>query len=139
MVWVYTRFFCVHTGAKDLPLLYVNDTGVIYDGRHAEYMREYMRFSPKYIAYFADQEPAIADSLPVCYSRDGCEKLKLMKKNSHMTIAEYKGQPVPKKTILSWNIAAFPNITKAMAGDYVCENEYGVSPISYQLNVVGKY
>ena len=121
-------FFCVHTVTKELPVLYVRDTGVIYD-----------RIPAKYIAYFADQEPAIADSLPVCYSRDGCEKLKLVKKNSHMTIAEYKGQPVPKKTILSWNIAAFPNITKAMAGDYVCENDYGVSPISYQLNVVGKY
>ena len=62
-----------------------------------------------------------------------------MEKNSHMTIAEYNGQPVPKKTSLYWNITAFPKIKKAMAGDYVCANEYGVAPISYQLNVVGKY
>ena len=54
-----------------------------------------------------------------------------------MTIAEYNGQPVPK-TLLYWNITAFPNITKAMAGDYVCENENGVAQLSYQLTVVGK-
>ena len=121
-------FFCVHTGAKEQPILYVRDTGVIYDRRPA-----------KYIAYFADQEPAIADSLPLCFSRDRCEKMKLMEENSHMTIAEYKGQPIPKMTFLSWNITAFPNITKAMAGDYVCQNENGVGSVSYQLNVVGKY
>ena len=87
--------------------------------------------------YLAEQEPAIADILPLCYCQEGCEKLKLIEKNSHMTIAEYNGQPVPH-TFLPWNITAFPNITKALAGDYVCENEYGVALEGYQLNVVGK-
>ena len=60
-----------------------------------------------------------------------------MKKNSSIPISEYKGQAVVR-TYLSWNNTAFPNITKAMAGDYVCENEYGMAQQSYQLNVVGK-
>ena len=108
------------------PDLFVNDTGVHFHRLHG-----------RYIAYLAEQEPAIAEILPVCYSEKGCEKLKLMERNSHMTIAEYNGQPVPK-TLLYWNITAFPNITKAMAGDYVCENENGVAQLSYQLTVVGK-
>ena len=61
-----------------------------------------------------------------------------MEKNSHMTISEYNGQPVPKQTSFYWNITALPNITKAMAGDYVCENENGMAIQVYQLNVVGK-
>ena len=119
-------FFFVHAVIKSPPILLVDDNGVTFAG-----------IPPIYIAYFAEQEPAVADILPLCYSRDGCEKLKLMEKNSHMTIAEYNGQPVPR-TFLYWNITAFPNIKKAMAGDYVCENEYGVALEAYQLNVVGK-
>ena len=60
-----------------------------------------------------------------------------MEKNSNKTIAEYNGQSV-KETVLYWNITAFPNIKKAMAGDYMCKNEYGVALEAYQLNVVGK-
>ena len=110
-------FFCVHAVNKSRTALYVSDTRV----QHAGIPRIY-------IGYFAEKEPAIADILPMCYSQDGCEKLKLTKKNSHMTIAEYNGQPVPEKTTLSWNFTGFPNIAKAMAGDYVCENEYGMNP-----------
>ena len=119
-------FFCVHADTKAPPALYVNDTSV-----------HFARIPPRYIAYFAEQEPAIADILPLCYSREGCKNLTLMEKNSHMIIAEYNGEPVPNM-ILSWNITAFPNIAKAMAGDYMCKNEYGVAIQAYQLNVVGK-
>ena len=119
-------FFCVHAVTKSRPTLYVNDTGV-----------HFARFPPRYIVYLAEQEPAIADILPACYCHEGCQKLKLMEKNSNMTIAEYNGQSV-NEIFLYWNITAFPNITKAMAGDYVCENEYGVAYQAYQLNVVGK-
>ena len=122
---MYT-LFCVHAVIKSPPTLYVYDTSV-----------HFARIPPRYIVYLAEQEPAIADILPLCYCQEGCEKLKLMEKNSHMTIAEYNGQPVPH-TFLPWNITAFPNIKKALSGDYVCENEYGVALKAYQLNVVGK-
>ena len=120
-------FFCVHAGIKSRPALYVQDGGVQKAG-----------IPPRFIAYIAEQEPATTDILPFCYSEDGCEKLKLIEKNSHMTISEYNGQRVPKQTTLSWNNTAFPNITKAMAGEYVCQNENGVALEGYQLNVVGK-
>ena len=119
-------FFCVRADTKSPPTLFVEETGV-----------HFARFPPRYEAYFADQTLAIADILPACYCPEGCLKLVLTKKNPHMTIAEYNGQSVPK-TVLYWNITAFPNIAKAMAGDYACENEYGVAHQSYQLNVVGK-
>ena len=88
-------------------------------------------------AYFVELWPAIPDTLPQCYCHYGCKELKLKKKNSSITISEYNGRPVPR-TYLYWNSTAFPIITKALAGDYVCENEYGMSEQSYQLNVVGK-
>ena len=117
---------CVHADTTFQPSLYVNDTGVHAAG-----------IPPIYIAYFAEQEPATADILPLCYCEDGCRKLKLMEKNSNVTIAKYNGRRVPH-TIVSWNITAFPNIAKAMAGDYVCENDYVMAIDPYQLNVVGK-
>ena len=61
-----------------------------------------------------------------------------MKNNSNISISEYKEPPVPTNTRLEWNDTAFPNITKAMAGDNVCQNEYGMAQQSYQLHVVGK-
>ena len=119
-------FICVHAVTTFGPVLYVNDTGVQFD-----------RLSLRYTAYFAEQVPAIADILPACYCEDGCRKLKLMEKNSNVTIAKYNGRRVPH-TFLYWNITAFPNIAKAMAGDYVCENDYVMAAEDYQLNVVGK-
>ena len=125
MVWVHT-LFCVHTVTNVPPALHVDDSGIHSFAK-----------STRWKAYFAELEPAIPDTLPHCYSRYGCNELKLRKKNSDIPISEYNGQRVPR-TYLSWNAIAFPNITKAMAGDYVCENEYGMSQHSYQLNVVGK-
>ena len=125
MVWVYTIFY-VHTVANVPPLQLVDDTRI-------HFSTEPRRWK----AYFAELQSAIPDTLPQCYSRYGCNELKLMKRNSSIAISEYKGKPVPR-TYLFWNKTAFPSITKAMAGDYVCENEYGMSHQSYQLNVVGK-
>ena len=125
MVWVYT-LFCVHTVTNVPPILYVFDPGIHYSAKPT-----------RHEAYFAELEPAIPDTLPECYSPYGCNELKLRKKSSSIPISEYKGRPVPG-TFLLWNITAFPYITKAMAGDYVCENEYGMAQKSYQLNVVGK-
>ena len=125
MVWVYT-LFCVHTVTNVPPHLLVEDAGIHFSAHPT-----------RWEAYFAELEVAISDILPLCYCRYGCNELKLMKRNSIIPISEYKGQPVPR-TYLSWNNTAFPSITKAMAGDYVCENEYGVAIEAYKLNVVGK-
>ena len=126
MVWVYT-LFCVHTVTNLPPQLQVDDTGI-----------HYFANPTRWEAYFAELEPATPYTLPACFSRFGCNELKLRrKKNSDIPISEYKGPRVPR-TYLSWNNTAFPNMTKALAGDYVCENEYGVGNQSYQLNVVGK-
>ena len=125
MLWVYT-FICVNTDTNFPPTLDVDDSGIRSFG-----------IPTRWKAYFAELGPAIPDTLPHCYSRNGCNELKLMKKNSNKPISEYKEQPVPR-TYLSWNTTAFPYITKAIAGEYVCENEYGMSKQSYQLNVVGK-
>ena len=126
MVWVYT-LSCVHTVTNKPPALHVDDdTGIYHSGEPT-----------RWEAYFAELEAATPITLPHCYCRFGCNVLKLIKKNSSVPISEYKGQPVPR-TFLLWNITAFPYITKAMAGDYVCENEYGMSQQSYHLNVVGK-
>ena len=126
MVWVYT-LFCVHTVTNVPPRQLVYDPAGIRSSANPK----------RWEAYFAELGPAIPDSLPQCYSRYGCTELKLMKMNPNISISEYKGQPEPR-TYVPWNITAFPNITKAMAGDYVCENEYGMAQQSYQLNVVGK-
>ena len=125
MVWVYT-LLCVHSGTNLPPIQQVVDPAIHSFGNPTSWE-----------AYFAELEPAIPYTLPECYSHFGCNELKLRKKNSNIPISEYKGQPVPR-TYVSWNTIAFPNITKAMAGDYVCENEYGMADQSYQLNVVGK-
>ena len=126
MVWVYT-LFCVHTVRTNVPpTLHVDDPGIHYSAKPT-----------RHEAYFAELQPAILCTLPHCYSRYGCNELKLVKNISSRPISEYKGQPVPR-TYLFWNDTAFPNITKVMAGDYVCENEYGVAYEVYQLNVVGK-
>ena len=126
MVWVYT-LFCVHTVPNVPPIQLVDDDTGIHSFAHPT----------RWKAYFAELEAATPDTLPHCYSRYGCTKFKLMKKNSSISISEYKGPRVPRM-FLFWNTTAFPNITKAMAGDYVCENEYGMAQQSYQLNVVGK-
>ena len=120
-------FFCVHTVTTVPPKVEVDDDIGIHHSANPR----------RWEAYFSELEPVILDTLPRCYSRYGCNELKLMKKNSSIPISEYKGQPI-LYTYLPWNNTAFPNITKAMAGDYVCMNEYGMSPQSYQLNVVGK-
>ena len=126
MVWVYT-LFCVHTVTNVPPQQQVDDPFGIRSSANPT----------RWKAYFAELQPAIPCTLPHCYSRYGCNELKLVKNISSRPISEYKGQPVPR-TYLFWNDTAFPNITKAMAGDYVCENEYGMAEQSYQLNVVGK-
>ena len=121
-------FLCVHTVTNIPPQVIVfDDTGILS-----------FVHPTRWKAYFADLQLAILDTLPHCYSRYGCNELKLVKNISSIPISEYKGQPVPTNTLLFWNDTAFPNITKAMAGDYVCENEYGMAEQSYQLNVVGK-
>ena len=126
MVWVYT-IFCVHTVTNVPPVqLVTSPTGIRSSGNPTRWK-----------AYFAELEPAIPDTLPLCYSRYGCNELKLVQNILNIPISEYKGKPVPR-TYLYWNDTAFPSITKPMAGDYVCENEYGMSKQSYQLNVVGK-
>ena len=126
MVWVYT-LFCVHTVINLRPKLQVvDDDGIHSSGKPT-----------RWEAYFAELEAAIPYSLPQCYSRYDCIELKLIKNNSNISISEYKG-PHVHNTFVYWNDTAFPNITKAMAGDYVCENEHGMSQQSYQLNVVGK-
>ena len=125
MVWLYI-LFCVHTVTSVRPKVRVDDKGIHSSG-----------IPERWKAYFAELEPAIPDILPQCYSRFGCNELKLMKKNSSIPISEYNGQPVPR-TYLPWNDTAFLNITTALAGEYVCENEYGMAQESYQLNVVGK-
>ena len=122
---VYT-LSCVHAATTIPPELYVHDAGVHFSGNPI-----------KWEAYFAELEPAKTAILPQCYCPSMCGKLKLTKRNSHISIAEYNGRPI-RRTYVSWNITGFPSITKAMAGDYVCENEYGLSERSYQLNVVGK-
>ena len=73
--------------------------------------------------YFAEQELATPAILPECYSLHGCNEMKLMKMIPNICVAEYSGRVVPR-TYLLWNSTAFPNITKALASDYVCENEY---------------
>ena len=123
---MYT-LFCVHTGTILPPKVQVVDESGIHSSGNPR----------RWEAYFAELEGAIPDTLPQCFSRYGCNELKLRKKNSSIPISEYKGQRVPL-IFLYWNTTAFPNITKAMAGDYVCENEYGMAQQSYQLNVVGK-
>ena len=120
-------FFCAHTATNDPPRVRVDDIGIHSSAK-----------PKRWKAYFAELEAAIPVTLPLCYSRYGCNELKLMKKNSNMSISEYKGRSVPTNTFLEWNTTGFPNITKAMAGDYVCENEHGMAEQSYQLNVVGK-
>ena len=126
MVWVYT-LFCVHTVTNVPPVQQVDDpTGISSSANPTRWK-----------AYFAELQPAILDILPYCYCLHECNELKLVKNISSIPISEYKGQPGPR-TNLFWNDTAFPNITKAMAGDYVCENEYGMAQQSYQLNVVGK-
>ena len=119
-------YFCVHTVTNVPPLQLVDDNGIHSSANPT-----------RWEAYFAELEPAIPVTLPQCNSYYGCNELKLMKRNSSIAISEYKGKPVPR-TYLYWNKTAFPSITKAMAGDYVCENEYGMAEQSYQLNVVGK-
>ena len=119
-------FFCVHTVTNLPPNVKVDDTGI-----HASAKPR------RWKAYFAELEAAIPDTLPLCFSLYGCNELKLMKKNSSIPISEFNGKPV-RRMQLPWNNTAFPNITKAMAGVYVCENEYGMAEESYQLNVVGK-
>ena len=119
--------FFVHTVTDVPPNVQVGDDSGIHSSLKPR----------RWKAYFAELEPALSDTLPQCYSRFGCTKLKLMKENSNIPISEYNGKPV-ERTYLYWNNTAFPNITRAMAGDYVCENEYGVANQSYQLNVVGK-
>ena len=126
MVWVYT-LFCVHTGTILSPKVQVVDDSGIHSSGNPR----------RWEAYFAELEGAIPDTLPQCYSRYECIELKLMKNNSNISISEYKG-PRVDNTFVNWNNIAFPNITKAMAGDYVCENEHGMSQQSYRLNVVGK-
>ena len=122
---MYT-LLCVHTATNVTPTVDVDDSNI------CSFVNP-----TRWKAYFAELQPAIPDTLPTCFSRYGCTELKLMKKNSSIPISEYKGQPVPR-TYLFWNDTAFPSITKAMAGNYVCENEYGVSVQAYQLYVVGK-
>ena len=123
---VYGCFY-VHTVTNVPPKLRVDDdTGISSSANPTRWK-----------AYFAELQPAIPYTLPYCYSRYGCNELKLVKNISSIPISEYKGQPVPR-IVLYWNSTAFPNITKAMAGDYVCQNEYGMAQQSYQLNVVGK-
>ena len=126
MVWVYT-LFCVHTVTNRPPkVLVVDDKGIYSSSKPT-----------RWEAYFAELEAAIPDTLPQCYSRYECIELKLMKNNSNISILEYNG-PRVNNTHLPWNDIVFPKITKAMAGDYVCENEHGMSEQSYGLNVVGK-
>ena len=112
MVWVYP-IFCAHAVANIPPDLHVPDTAILHSAKPTRWK-----------VYFAEQELAIPAILPECYSLHGCNEMKLMKMNPNVTVAEYIGRVVPR-TYLSWNSTAFPNITKAMAGEYVCENEYG--------------
>ena len=119
--------FCVHPVTTIPPKLQVDDTGIYSSGTPT-----------RWEAYFAEQEPAIPEILPGCYSRFGSKVLTLMQKNSSVWISEYNGLAT-SRTFLEWNTSAFPNIIKDLAGDYVCQNEHGISTQSYKLNIVGMW